>query len=64
MSKLIRHKWIKIDGFRIHKCEYCNCIRKYDTYRQKLVYYVDGLYLKLRTPDCKRTFNCNLINNK
>jgi hypothetical protein len=41
--KTIKHHWIKQDGFRIHKCERCGCIRRWDS--EWLRY--DGGYGKL-----------------
>jgi hypothetical protein len=61
MSKIIRHKWIPQDGFRSDKCEHCNCVRKWDDDWKRVVYYVDGKYLKLFTPACKRVGHCDLI---
>jgi hypothetical protein len=59
--KILRHKWIPQDGFCIDKCEHCGCIRKWDPYYKKLVYYVSGIHLHLFRPPCKRTAHCDKI---
>ena len=61
MSKIVRHKWITQNGFRNEKCQYCNCIRKWDDGWQRQVYMVDGRYLRLFTPSCKRVYFNDLI---
>jgi hypothetical protein len=54
MKTIIRHHWIKQNGFRIDKCSYCGTIRKWDG--EKIVYLESGLWLKLIRPSCKRLF--------
>jgi hypothetical protein len=52
MRKTIRHKWIKQDGFRVHLCERCKVIRKWDDKFKKLMYQLfHGVYTMTK-PQC------------
>lgn len=56
MSKIIKHKWIPQDGFKIHKCSHCGCIRKWDNEWKRVIYLTDAIHFRLFAPDCKRIF--------
>jgi len=43
MKKLIRHKWIEQDGFRVHRCERCCLVRYWDEGYQRIIYKWKGL---------------------
>ena len=60
MKKLIRHKWIKQDGFKISKCKHCGCIRKWCQFRYAYTY-TTGTLFSLVTPECKRLMHCDKI---
>ena len=66
MKKLLRHKWISQDGFRVHKCSNCKVTRYWDASRQRLMFKwkVDG-YPKTgyTPPECKSIFHCDKIEN-
>jgi hypothetical protein len=49
--KTIRHRWIKQNGFRIHKCERCGCVREWKNDWGGLTYSKPG-YMWLYAPSC------------
>jgi hypothetical protein len=64
MSKLLRHKWIKVAGFRVHVCEHCFCERFWHTGFQRLMYRwhtETGEYIRYSPRVCKRIMHCDLI---
>ena len=64
MKKLLRHRWIKQPGFRIHKCEYCGIIRYWDAGYQRLMFkWIENGIEKTgyRPPACKRIIHCDKV---
>jgi len=55
MKKLLRHKWIRQNGFRIDKCEYCGTVRYWDSGYQRIMYKWKGM-LGYTPPPCKRVY--------
>jgi formate-dependent nitrite reductase cytochrome c552 subunit len=51
MGKLIRHKWIKRDGFRTHQCEKCKVYRYWDSDYQRLMFKW-GRNIAFTSPTC------------
>ena len=62
MNKLLKHKWIVQDGFRVHKCEYCGLIRYWDKEFGKLMYKTKWKIWYFGMPECKRIMHCDKIN--
>jgi len=60
MKKLLRHKWVKQNGFRVHQCFHCGVTRMWDDDWKQLVYRA-GSYFSLVPPSCKRIMHCDLI---
>ena len=59
MRKLVRHKWISIDGKYIgkyYKCVYCSCRRYFSKDIMKYIYANDYNNILYRAPDCKRVY--------
>jgi len=64
MKKLLRHKWIEQDGFRVHKCYHCATIRYWDSGYQRLMFkwmrnwkWIIGY----KPPECKRIIHCDKV---
>ena len=53
MGKLIRHKWKALYGFKHHKCERCNCIRKWSDMGQRILYIDRFGNTFYQTPECE-----------
>jgi len=51
MRKLLRHKWIAQDGFRVHQCSRCGLVRYWDTTEQRLLFRWKGL-IGYTSPSC------------
>ena len=51
MGKLIRHKWLKQEWFRTHRCERCHCIRYWDAGFKRLMYRY-GMNISYAPPTC------------
>ena len=64
MKKLLRHKWIEQDGFRIHECKHCKLIRYWDDKFHRLMHKqrVNGVPM-YRPTECKRIMHCDKILN-
>jgi hypothetical protein len=54
MKRLIKHKWLLRDGFRVHQCEHCGVIREWDNVRGHLVYRRNSLsdIIVFSVPEC------------
>jgi hypothetical protein len=61
MTRLLKHKWIKQDGFRVHQCEHCGIIRYWDDSFKKLMYKTKYKIRYYGLPECKRTMHCDVI---
>ena len=65
MKKLLRHKWIKQDGFRVHKCN-CGVVRHWNEWYIRLMYrWIENGVPKngYNPPECKRIMHCDKIEN-
>ena len=63
MRKLITHKWIEQNGFKVHRCSHCGLIHYWDNGFHQLMYKqgVNGTPM-YRPKQCKRLFHCDKIN--
>jgi len=61
MTKLFKHKWIRQNGFRIHKCEHCNVIRYWDDSFKRIMYKTKFKIWYYEMPKCKRIMHCDKI---
>jgi hypothetical protein len=61
MKKLIRHKWTKQDGFRIHTCAHCGLIRYWDNEFRKLMYKTKWKIFYYGVPECKRVMHSDVV---
>jgi len=56
MKKLITHRWIPQDGFRVHRCKFCGVVRHWDGGYQRLMFKWTGGQ-GYAPPKCKRTIH-------
>ena len=50
--KTLKHKWIQQNGFRIYKCERCDCSRYWSEGWHRLVFIDRFNKFHLTTPEC------------
>ena len=60
MEKL-RHKWVKIDGFRTHACSRCGKIRYWDNTFHRIMYKTKFKIWYYETPECVSTMHCDKV---
>ena len=56
--KILKHRWSRLDGFRVAQCERCHTIRRWSDRYGKMVYEDRHHVFSLRSP------NCSLPNTK
>ena len=60
-TKILRHKWIPQDGFRVDECEHCGLIRYWDDQWKKIMYKTKWKIWYYGMPECKRIMHCDKI---
>jgi len=51
--KTLKHKWIQQSGFKRHKCERCNCTKKWSEGWHRIVYWDRFCKFHLTLPSCE-----------